>query len=143
MKRKVAFFAVFALISTTTAFAQSLRIKSNSLNVLDVVVMGKNSAGEVTSSTIYNVYDGYDKLFNLYKLLYGCKVYDKNDAKGTSFDRNCTWTKIVVYNNSMSRRDTFDISHAGKGFLANANVKVKVKQEVERKHSVTYVTFND
>lgn len=134
--------AVFGLGS---AQAQTLRIRSNSIENLHIVAVGTDKDGHVvTSGMMYDFYQDYYKVLSLFKEKYGFDRYHNKEMKHEGADPSSRWTKLLVYDASNTLYDTIDLTKPGNRiFIAHANIWAKVKVRYERDYEVTDVVLND
>ena len=144
MIKRILYTACLLTLFVAPTHGQTLRIRSNSSNYLDIIVVGADKDGKVTSQTLYNVYDGFWKTISLFDLKYKHEVYDNKDMKEAGYDISPKWQKMIIYNNATTKYDTLDIAHKNKGaYLGNSNLRVKVSKSYDRSYLITDVIIND
>ena len=143
MKRILAIGFAFACISG--AKAQTLRIRSNSLENLHIVAIGTDKEGHVISSNMtYDFYQNDYKVLSLFKEKYGFDRYHNKEMQHEGADPTSKWTKLVIYDASNRIYDTIDLTkEAKRANIAHANIWAKVKMRYERDYLVTDVVIND
>ena len=133
-----------AVITFACANAQTLRIRSNSVENLHIIAIGVDKAGHTTSKTLYDVSYGFRKTISLYDVKYGYDKYNKKDMEHSGYDPTLEWKSLVVYNNSTSRYDTLNIRERNNdAHLGYANIRAKVSKSYERNYVITDVVLND
>jgi hypothetical protein len=139
----------FTLLSLTLvlfaqAQAQTLRLRSNSLNNLHIVAIGKDDAGHTISKTLYDVSFGFWKTISLFDVKYGYDKYNNKEMQHQGYDHTAHWTQLVIFNNSNSRCDTLNISERAKNIhLDYSDLIARVSKSYDRNYVITDVVLND
>jgi len=138
------FMCLCILSATAATQAQTLRIKSNSVDNLHMVAMGTDRDGNHVTKTLYDVSYGYRKALNLYQVKYGTKGYSASDVEHASADAGSKWQKLVVYNNSTAQYDTLNLAERAKNqILPYAGLRARVSFTWERDYVITDVVLDD
>ena len=133
-----------ALVVFAQTNAQTLRIRSNSVENLHIIAVGSDDAGHITSKTLYDVGYGFWKTISLFDVKYGYDKYNNNAMEHSGYDKSCKWKYLVIYNNSTSRYDTLNIKErANNVHLGYADLRAKVSLSYERNYVITDVILND
>lgn len=134
-----------ALAGISAVKAQTLRIKSKSLENLHIVAVGSDKDGHVTTSgVLYDFNDGYYTTLSLFGEKYGFDRYHNKEMMHEGADPSSRWTKLVIYDASNVIYDTIDLTKpASKIHIAHANVWAKVKIRYDRDYVITDVVLND
>ncbi|MBC7554256.1 MAG: hypothetical protein H7257_09775 [Taibaiella sp.] len=136
--------AVCCIFLTLATKAQTLRIRSNSIESLHIVAMGSDKEGHITSKTLYDFHQDNWKTLSYYELKYGYDAYHNKEMIHDGYDAESKWTKLLVYDNSNTLCATLDLTQPTKrASLGNTRVWAKVKQKWERDYMVTDVILND
>jgi hypothetical protein len=135
----------FALACFTGAKAQTLRIRSNSLENLHIVAEGTDKDGHViTSGVLYDFYQNDYKVLSLFKEKYGFDRFHNKEMQHEGADPTAKWTKLVIYDASNRIYDTIDLTkETKKSHIAHANIWAKVKIRYDRDYVITDVVIND
>ncbi|NCX95893.1 MAG: hypothetical protein EBX41_05700 [Chitinophagia bacterium] len=124
--------------------AQTLCLRSQSVNSMDIVLKGVDRDGHSFYKTLYNVYAGFNKTYSINEMIYCHELYRKDYMEQMGYDTSAHWESILVYNQSLLRHDSLNITHKAKhAYLPHANVRAKVTITTERKHSITEVILTD
>lgn len=134
----------FVFLCIAQVHGQTLRIKSNSVENLQLVAVGIDKDGHYTSKTLYDFHHGQYKMLSLFEEKYGYDYFHNKDMKEIGLDATCHWTKLMVYDASNTIYDTIDLTKSdSKAHIAHASVWAKVKRRYERDYLVTDVVLND
>ncbi len=132
------------ILGATSAFAQSIRLKSSSEKHLKVVFTGVNNKGKEITRTIEDVGLGFWKTFSLYKTKYGYDLYNNKEMKADGADGSNRWTKMVVTDEKTSANDMLDLTQdIDEKKLANTRLWVRVKIKYDNDYQLTYISFFD
>ncbi len=143
MTKKIFLLFAAALIGHSAA-AQTLRIRSYSLENLQLSAVGTDGVGHHTSKTFYDVSMNGWKVVSLNEVKYGYDNYNNQEMKHEGSAGTDQWTSLVVFNNSTTERDVIDLTRsADRVHLAHANVWAKVKRRYDRNYIITEVVLND
>ena len=133
-----------ALIAASTINAQTLRIRSNSIENLHVVAVGTDKAGHYTSKTIYDFYQGQWKTLSFYKVKFGYDAYHNKEMIHDGYDPTSKWASLLIYDNSNTLCGKLDLTQPAKRIsLGNTKVWAKIKQAYDRDYLITDVILND
>ena len=134
----------FLLVLLAPAQAQTLRIRSNSIENLHIVAVGTDKNGQYTSKTMYDITHDNWKTISLFEEKYGYDNYNNKNMKHEGYDPTCRWKKIIVYDASNVAYDSIDVTRPAKrASLGTAKVWAKVKVKYDRNYVITDVILND
>jgi hypothetical protein len=142
---KITFLAIcFLSLCSWSLQAQTLILKSKSVNSVEVVLKGKDGDGHFFTKTLYSIYDGYRKSFSLHDIMYHHELYRNADMHAMGYDTTAQWHSILVYNQSLTRFDEIILDAPQIGAALNyANMRANVVHKKERGYTVTEVLLYD
>ncbi len=142
IKNILSFCLLFVALSQTQA--QTLRIRSNSVENLHIVAVGTDKDGHTTSKTIYDFTGDHWKTLSFYELKYGYDAYHNKEMTHDGYDPTQRWVKLMIYDNSNTLYGTLDLEKATpRASIGNTKVWAKIKRAHERDYLVTDVILND
>ncbi len=142
IKGLLSFCILLAAFSPTQA--QTLRIRSNSVENLHIVALGTDKEGHKTSKMIYDFTGDQWRTLSFYELKYGYDAYHNREMTHDGYDPTQGWTKLMIYDNSNTLYGSIDLTKPTKRVsVGNAKVWAKVKQKTERDYLITDVILND
>lgn len=142
IKHLLAFCIV--ICAFTQAQAQTLRIRSNSVENLHIVAIGTDKEGHVTSKTLYDFSGDTWKTISFYELKYGYDAYNNKEMTHEGFDPKQHWTKLMIYDASNTLYGTLDLTKpTRKASVGSTKVWGKIKQAYDRDYLITDVILND
>jgi hypothetical protein len=131
-------------IAISQAQAQTLHIKSNSAEDMQIIAIGTDKDGHTTSRTFYDFGGDDFTTISFYKAKYGYDAYNNKEMIHDGYDPDQQWTKLMIYDGSNTLYGTLDLTKAtDRASIGNAKVWAKVKWRHDRDYLVTYVTLND
>lgn len=137
-------FICCLVVAISSVKAQTLRIRSNSVENLHLVVMGTDKDGHKTSKTMYDFGGDTWKTLSFYETKYGYDAYHNKEMTHDGYDPTQRWTSIMVYDNSNTLYGTIDLSKPTKrASVGTTKVWAKIKQAYERDYLITDVILND
>ena len=140
-KQLLSFCFLFVLL--TPAYAQTLRVRCNSIDNLHVVAIGVDKNGQYTSRTIYDFTHDNWRTISLFDEKYGYDSYNNSNMKHEGYDPTCRWKKLIVYNGSNTICDSLDLTKPTSKAHIGAELWAKVKQRYDRNYLITDVILND
>ncbi len=124
--------------------AQTLRIRSNSLENLHIAAVGVDKDGHYTTKTYYDLNQDQWKVVSLYEAKYGYDKYDNKEMQHEGLDATAKWQKLIIYDASNTVCDVLDLTKTDKrASLGHAHIWAKVKQSWDRNYLIPDVTLND
>ncbi len=143
MYLKACIIGVFIAISGAGCYAQTLRVRCNSADNLQVVAVGADNKGHYASQTLYDMTQDNWRTVSLYDVKFGYDKYNNSEMVHGAADSTWRWKKILVYNNNVLF-DSLDITKPAKHVtLGTADIWAKVKIAYERDYVITDVILND
>ena len=142
IKHLVTVCCLFIALSQTQA--QTLRIRSNSVESLHIVAIGTDKDGHKTSKILYDFGGDTWKTLSFYETKYGYDAYHNKEMIHDGYDPLQQWTSLMIYDNSNTLYGSLDLTKAtNRASIGSTKVWAKIKRGYDRDYLITDVILND
>jgi len=133
-----------SLLLLLQAQAQTLRIKCNSIQNLQIAVSGENALGKYTATHITNLSHDEWRTISLYDVKMGYDLYVNSEMGHENADSTWKWVKLSIYTDGAQAYDSLDLTKpARRVYMNNSGIIGKVKIAYDRRYMITEVILND